>query len=55
VLARLERPERVEFFEIPAVPVSAQDLRGRVARGEPIDGLVPEAVAREIEARGLYR
>jgi nicotinate-nucleotide adenylyltransferase len=55
VLARLERPERVDFFEIPAVPVSAQDLRGRVARGEPIDGLVPEAVAGEIEARGLYR
>jgi nicotinate-nucleotide adenylyltransferase len=55
VLAQLERPDRVEFFEIPAVPVSARDLRGRVARGEAIDGLVPEDVAREIEARGLYR
>lgn len=55
VLAQLERPDRVEFFEIPAVPVSARDLRVRVARGEPLDGLVPEAVAREIEARGLYR
>jgi nicotinate-nucleotide adenylyltransferase len=55
VLAQLERPDRVEFFEIPAVPVSARDLRGRVARRETIDGLVPERVAREIEARGLYR
>jgi nicotinate-nucleotide adenylyltransferase len=55
VLAQLERPERVEFFDIPAVPVSARDLRERLARGEPLDGLVPEAVAREIEAHGLYR
>jgi nicotinic acid mononucleotide adenylyltransferase len=37
------------------VPVSARDLRERLARGEPLDGLVPEAVAREIEAHGLYR
>jgi nicotinate-nucleotide adenylyltransferase len=55
VLAQLERPDRVAFFDIPAVPVSSQDLRGRIARGEAINGLVPEAVAREIEARGLYR
>ena len=55
VLAQLERPERVEFFAIPPVPVSARDLRARIARGEAIDGLVPEAVAREIDARGLYR
>jgi nicotinate-nucleotide adenylyltransferase len=55
VLAQLARPERVEFFEIPAVPVSARELRERIARGERIDGLVPEAVARAIEAKGLYR
>jgi nicotinate-nucleotide adenylyltransferase len=55
VLAQLDRPERVEFFEIPAVPVSARELRERIARGERIDGLVPEAVAREIEAKRLYR
>jgi nicotinate-nucleotide adenylyltransferase len=55
VLAQLDRPERVEFFEIPAVPVSARELRERTARGERIDGLVPEAVARAIEAKGLYR
>jgi nicotinate-nucleotide adenylyltransferase len=55
VLTQLERPDRVEFFDIPPVPVSARDLRRRLARGEPIEGLVPEAVAREIEARGFYR
>lgn len=55
VFLEIDRPDRVEFFEIPAVPVSGRDLRGRLARGEAIDGLVPEAVAREIEARGLYR
>jgi nicotinate-nucleotide adenylyltransferase len=54
VLAQLERPKCVEFFEIPAVPVSARELRERLARGERIDGLVPEAVADEIETQGLY-
>jgi nicotinate-nucleotide adenylyltransferase len=55
VLAQLERPERVEFFEIPAVDVSSSDIRDRVLEGEPIGGLVPDAVAREIESAGLYR
>jgi nicotinate-nucleotide adenylyltransferase len=54
VLARLERPNRVEFFEIPAVPVSSREVRERVHRGEPVDGLVPDAVAREIASAGLY-
>jgi nicotinate-nucleotide adenylyltransferase len=55
VLSGLEHPERVEFFEIPALPISATDVRQRVAAGEPIDDLVPEAVAREIDRAGLYR
>jgi nicotinate-nucleotide adenylyltransferase len=55
VLARLQQPERVEFFEIPAVDVSSSDVRRRVRAGESIDGLVPDAVAREIEGAGLYR
>ena len=29
------------FFEIEPVPVSSSEIRERVARGEPIDGLVP--------------
>jgi nicotinate-nucleotide adenylyltransferase len=55
VLAELARPDRVTFFEIPAVPASSREIRARLAGGEPIDGLVPEPVAREIEARSLYR
>ena len=49
------RPEGgVEVFEIEQRPISSSDLRGRLQRGEPVDGLVPDAVAREIERRGLY-
>lgn len=55
VLAGLERPDRVEFFEIPAVDASSRDIRARLRRGQPVDGLVPDEVAREIEVVGLYR
>jgi nicotinate-nucleotide adenylyltransferase len=55
VLESLERPERVEFFEIPAADVSSSEVRRRVQAGESIDGLVPNAVAREIQGVGLYR
>jgi nicotinate-nucleotide adenylyltransferase len=54
VLAELARPDRVGFFEIEPVDVSSRDIRARVARGKTIDGLVPPAVAREIERLGLY-
>jgi nicotinate-nucleotide adenylyltransferase len=55
VLAKLERPDRVEFFEIPPVPVSSSEIRDYVRRGEPIDAFVPASVAREIERAGLYQ
>ncbi len=55
VLADLARPDRVSFFEIEPVDVSSSDIRACVARGGPIDGLVPVAVAAEIERLGLYR
>ncbi len=55
VLESLERPDRVEFFEIPELPISGTDLRARAARGEPLDSLVPAAVAAEIGRLGLYR
>jgi nicotinate-nucleotide adenylyltransferase len=54
-LARVSRSERVLFFDIPPWPVASRDVRERVARGEPVDELTPPAVARLIEARGLYR
>ncbi len=55
VLAQVSRPERVVFFEIEPVEVSSSEVRRRVAAGEPIEGLVPEAVAREIARLQLYR
>lgn len=55
VLGQLGRPERVLFFEIEPNPAASTDVRARVATGETLDGLVPAAVARVIEERGLYR
>ena len=55
VLERLSQPERVELFEIEPVPVSSREIRERVARGEPIDDVVPPAVAELIASLGLYR
>jgi nicotinate-nucleotide adenylyltransferase len=55
VLARIARPERVEIFRIPSYPLSSSAIRGRLARGESVDGVVPRPVAAEIERLGLYR
>lgn len=55
VLARLERPERVLFFDLPPNPNASTDVRARAAAGEPLDGLVPPAVAELVAARSLYR
>jgi nicotinate-nucleotide adenylyltransferase len=53
------RPEtaspRIEIFELEPYPVSSSEIRERVRRGEPIDGLVPDAVAARIAELGLYR
>jgi nicotinate-nucleotide adenylyltransferase len=55
VLRQLSRPERVSLFEIEALPISSREVRDRVSRGEPIDHLVPPAVAELIQSLGLYR
>ena len=47
--------ERVLFFEIEPVAVSSRDIRALIARGEPIESLVPPAVAAAIGSLGLYR
>ena len=52
--ARLPAPDRISFFELSPVPVSSTQVRERVARGEPIDDLVPPAVAEKIARLGLY-
>lgn len=45
---------RVERVAIPRLDISSTDLRDRLRAGRPIDGLVPSAVVREIDRRGLY-
>jgi nicotinate-nucleotide adenylyltransferase len=55
VLAQLDQPERVLFFEIEPNPAASTDIRARVAAGESLDGLVPRAVAQLVSERGLYR
>jgi len=55
VLNQLRRPERVESFTIEPLPVSSTQIRARAAKGEPIDGLVPPAVAQLIAEHCLYR
>jgi nicotinate-nucleotide adenylyltransferase len=47
--------DRVVSFQLDSPPISSSDVRARVARGEPIDELVPPAVAKMIEELGLYR
>jgi nicotinate-nucleotide adenylyltransferase len=47
--------QQVLFFELEPVPVSSREIRAMVAAGEPIDSLVPPAVAEAIARLGLYR
>lgn len=54
VLAQLEHPERVLFFEIEPTPVASRDLRARLALGEDVAADVPPAVAETIRSGGFY-
>ena len=47
--------DRVLSFPLASPPVSSSEVRGRTARGEPIEELVPAPVAAAIEELGLYR
>ena len=44
-----------QSIEMPAMDVSSSEIRHRVAVGEAIDELVPNAVAAYIAQHGLYR
>ncbi len=44
-----------EVVEVPAVDVSATEVRARVRRGASVAGLVPDAVAAYIATHALYR
>ena len=54
VRRRLSAPDQVVAFEMEPIPISSSEIRGRVARGQPIDDLVPPAVAEAISRLGLY-
>ena len=54
VLRRLSDPERVLFFDIDPNPAASREIRVLAAEGEPLAGLVPDAVERLIRDRGLY-
>jgi len=46
--------DRIDVLDGPHLDVSATDIRGRVAAGQSIAGLVPPPVAAYIEAHHLY-
>jgi nicotinate-nucleotide adenylyltransferase len=46
---------RFHFVQLPLVDVSSTAIRGRVAAAQPIRYLVPGAVERYIQAKGLYK
>ena len=48
-------PERTRIVRIDSPPISATEVRRRAAAGLGTEDLVPAAVARLIEERGLYR
>lgn len=52
--ARLPAPDRISFFELEPTPVSSTMIRERLARGEPVDDLVPPKVLAAIRRLGLY-
>jgi nicotinate-nucleotide adenylyltransferase len=52
--ARLPAPDRISYFRLEPVPVSSSLVRDCVARGAPIDQLVPPKVAEAIARLGLY-
>ncbi|HUQ77969.1 MAG TPA: nicotinate (nicotinamide) nucleotide adenylyltransferase [Patescibacteria group bacterium] len=49
------RTDRIVMIDGPETDISASAIRRRAAAGEPLDGLVPAAVAEAIAADRLYR
>lgn len=46
---------RISYVEMPYVPVSSSEIRARIAKGESIQGLVPDKVLQYIETHALYK
>ena len=49
-----EAKDRGQVVTAPLLDVSATDLRSRTTAGEPLEGQVPDAVAKYIRQQGLY-
>jgi nicotinate-nucleotide adenylyltransferase len=54
VLARLDAPERVIFFDLEPMPIASRDIRARLERGEDVTDVIPPPVLGIIEREGLY-
>jgi nicotinate-nucleotide adenylyltransferase len=53
-LSRLRGAERLRYLDMPLIQVSSSAIRRRIREGLPIRYLVPDRVARHVEANGLY-
>jgi nicotinate-nucleotide adenylyltransferase len=51
----LANKPRMERLWMPPMAESSTEIRQRLARGEAVDAMVPDAVARYIDRHGLYR
>jgi nicotinate-nucleotide adenylyltransferase len=54
-LAGLAGADKIRFFDMPRLDISSSLVRRRIAGGQPIRYLVPDAVASYIDHEGLYR
>ena len=54
VLAGLEHPERVSFYEIEPMPVASRDLRARLEAGEDVSAELTPAVSQLLARERLY-
>jgi nicotinate-nucleotide adenylyltransferase len=46
---------RLQVLPLPALAISATDIRHRIAQGQPVTALVGQAVAGYIDQHHLYR
>lgn len=54
-LACAHSPRRVRFLDVPAVDVSSMLVRARLARGEPVEYILPVPVLAYVRRHRLYR
>ena len=53
--SEVEEDWNFSFLDVPAVDVSAKEIRLRVSNGESLEGMVPRSVEEYILTAGLYR